>query len=355
MRFVERVLFGEDLPKYSDQAVYPQKALRKTLCLRKHCDSQCAADFGGDYKFWAHMLSLRSPDRMELAKHVCKMDDDLRTSVWNRLLRSSPSYQDSVGHDERDREVVCRVIEVCRSMDSECHLEREVFCIYKNILRFCDVDQADKHIMSLILHILRLPYADELLTFRALYFFLYTLGYTQAFLSEETRGIMCRLAAHGVIPLLLDMCVCFNLHFNDFQAYTAENAQESLNLHVQTKMERLLQFAMERYRPIEERSCHFASESYFDFLVVQNESIKAHEDTKMRLADKIRQLEESNRELEGKNQNLADSLKTMEAELKIFNEKYVVELKGVLENLRVRCEQLERENEQMKNQSIGKT
>ncbi|KAL0265826.1 UNVERIFIED_CONTAM: hypothetical protein PYX00_011543 [Menopon gallinae] len=320
MRFVERVLFGEDLPKYSDQAVYPQTAHRRTLCLRKHCDSQCARGLGDEYKFWAHLLSLHPPDRNELAKHLCGMDEDLRTSMWNRLLRSSPSYQDNVVHDEEDRAIVCRVMEVCRSTDSECSLEREVFCIYKNILRFCDVGEADRDIMSLILHILRLPHADELVTFRVLYFFLYTLGYTQAFLDGGTRDLVCMLAARGVMPLLLDICVCFNLYFSDFQAYAADNAREDLNLHVQAKMERLLHFAMERYRPVEERNCHFASEGYFDFLVVQNESIKAHEDVKMRLADKIRQLEETNRELVGKNQNLVDSLETMEAELQIFNE-----------------------------------
>lgn len=351
MGFVEKVLFGEDLPRHSDQAIYPQTTFRKTLCLRKHCSSQCIAGAGGEYKFWAYLLSLQTPDRRELAKHICQMDADLRTSVWNRLLRSTPPYQDSVGHDDNDRAIVQRVIDTCREMESECALEREVFCIYKNILRFCDVEQASRPVMVLILHILRLPHADELVTFRVLYFFLYTLGYIQAFLNEATRDMMCRLAAHGIMPALLDICVCFNLYFSDFKVYVAEHAEEDLNLNVQAKMERLLQFAEQRYRPLEERASHFASESYFDFLVIQNESIKAHEDMKMRLADKIKQLEETNRELEGRNENLADNVETMEAELKIFNEKYVVELKGILESLRARCEQLESENRRIRGES----
>lgn len=348
MGFVEKVLFGEDLPRYSDQAIYPQTTFRKTLCLRKHCGTQCLVGSEGDYKFWAYLLSLQSPDRRELTKHICQMEDELRTSVWSRFLRSSPSYQDNVGHDDNDREIVQIIIDMCREMESGCPLEREVFCIYKNILRFCDVEQASKQVMVLILSILRLPYADELVTFRVLYFFLYTLGYIQAFLNEETRDIMCRLTAQGAMPALLDICVCFNLYFSDFSVYITENMQEDLNLNVKAKMERLVEFAVQRYRPIEERANHFASESYFDFLVIQNESIKAHEDMKTRLVDKIKKLEESKKELEGKNQNLADNLGTMEAELMIFNEKYVVELKGILESLRSRCEQLESENRRMK-------
>lgn len=354
MGFVEKMLFGEDLPKYSDQAIYPQTTFRKILCLRKHCDSECITGSVEDYKFWAYLLSLQSPDRKELVKYIYKMDDDLRTSVWNRLLRSSPSYQDSIGYDDNDKEIVRSIIDMCRNLNSNCSLEREVFCIYKNILRFCDVEQADKHIMSLIIHILRLPYADELVAFRALYFFLYTLGYIQAFLSESTKDIMCKLAFLDIMPVLLDVCICFNLYFSDFQVYIAENSLEDLNIRVQTKMEKILQFAVERYRPIEERSCNLASESYFDFLVIQNESIKAHEDMKTRLVNKIKQLEQSNRELGGKNQNLADNLETMEGELNIFNEKYVVELKNILENLRVRCEQLESENKQIKDKSTEK-
>lgn len=348
MGFVEKVLFGEDLPRYSDQAIYPQTTFRKTLCLRKHCSSQCISGSDEDYKFWAYLLSLQSTDRRELVKHICKMDNDLRTSVWNRILRRSPAYQDNVGHEDTDREIVQRIIDMCRKMESECPLEREVFCIYKNILRFCDVEQASMQVMMLILHILRLPHADELVTFRVLYFFLYTLGYIQAFRNETMRDIMCKLTVQDIMPALLDICVCFNLYFNDFKIYVEENAHEDLNLHVKAKMVRLLQFAVQRYKPIEECVNHFASESYFDFLVIQNESIKAHEDMKTRLVDKIKQLEESNRVLEGKNQNLADNLETMEAELRIFNEKYVVELKGVLENLRARCEQLESENRRMR-------
>ncbi|KAM0677264.1 hypothetical protein BDAP_002125 [Binucleata daphniae] len=90
------------------------------------------------------------------------------------------------------------------------------------------------------------------------------------------------------------------------------------------------------------------NEEYFDFLVVQNESVKAQVGLKSDLFSKLETMNHENEKLILQNTNLKESIETLESELKEFEQKYLNELKSMLVEASNKNAVLEKENEKLK-------
>lgn len=90
------------------------------------------------------------------------------------------------------------------------------------------------------------------------------------------------------------------------------------------------------------------NEDYFDFLIVQNESVKAQTGLKSDLVKRLEILNTENENLLLQNHNLKENLATLETGLKEFNDKYLIELKKMLEEANKKNQVLEKEVENLK-------
>lgn len=94
-------------------------------------------------------------------------------------------------------------------------------------------------------------------------------------------------------------------------------------------------------------------ETYFDFLVVQNELIKAQEAIKMELGGKINELKRERDELSLQKDNLEDACASLEVELRECQEGYVNEVKKMFYDAKKQCEKYEKENIELRSKIYG--
>jgi hypothetical protein len=105
-------------------------------------------------------------------------------------------------------------------------------------------------------------------------------------------------------------------------------------------------------RDIEKRTdnTNEKDEKYFDFLIVQNECVKAQEEMRTTLSNEISVLKGENVELKRRNENLHEAIQTMELELNEFQETLIKDITRMLNESKTRCNKLEEENISLKSQ-----
>lgn len=329
---------GRGFAKYVELKLCPQTTFKKTLCLRKHCVDECFHDTAKDLRFWTDVLARKPVDAWRLAEHLHSLSDDMRVAVWDRFACSSADYDRTPASNDSDEGIARSVVQVCRDNGIESTIEEDVFRVYKNILRSTRI-APNSFVIRLAIHVLGLPHADEFSTFQVLHKFLSTLAYSKACGDRRSRTLLHSFINKGSIFQFMDVCICFDLTFDDFVAHAAQLGDAGIDCEIPKLVKLCLDSGNNNARNAKLREV----DSRFDLLVLQNES-KVCDGARNRLGDRIRDLEKDNAELSCKNENLADNLQNMEMKLNAFNVLYVDELKKILHDLTKRCEQLEKEN-----------
>ncbi|TBU01930.1 hypothetical protein CWI36_1229p0020 [Hamiltosporidium magnivora] len=89
-------------------------------------------------------------------------------------------------------------------------------------------------------------------------------------------------------------------------------------------------------------------ETYFDFLVIQEQCLKAQEAMKTEMEDKIINLTTENKSLNNKNTNLTERINNMEHEISYYQNNIVTDIKKRLQESRKKIDDLEEENLNLK-------
>ncbi|KAF7683230.1 hypothetical protein TCON_1562 [Astathelohania contejeani] len=168
MDFIEKLLLGKHLPKYSEEASYPSETHRKFWCAQKHCTEACKYNqaqksMREDWEFWAFYLSEKYINPLEFVKKSRQINNELRFSLWVASAKAkelNAIYSDDISQEDSDKYLVNEILNICRNDDKEC--EHDIFKIYKNL----DVEDNGIWIISLIRHIYNQQHSTTILTFK---------------------------------------------------------------------------------------------------------------------------------------------------------------------------------------------
>jgi hypothetical protein len=402
MDFLDNLILGSSTPKCADKVCYPSATLRKIRCTRKHCTPICDQRIFGEFEFWAYALSERPLDRTELRKNIHSLDRDLRFSVWVRhsgcrdlsakmrvvsFIHGAGKGSDRADHSanastrDRDAELVRLILRLCKSN------QQDVFEITVNIVDHFPEIKDYELLILFISHILGLPYSTLPLAFRLTFVLIqrhnfYTIfkdivggsglvevkhmdsadcaDTTESRLYPRMFWWKVLTSFTSILELLIDFLICYERSDVSAIPALAMNETKSGNmdhwikfLSCPSNMEKI-GTAMEQNRcssDVEE--AEQTEETYFDFLIVQDELIKGQEEIKRRLSEKILRLEKERDDLSLQNGSLIDANNAMEEGLRECQEGYVSEIKKMLYESKRTCEKYERENLELKYKLYG--
>ncbi|CAD27163.1 hypothetical protein [Encephalitozoon cuniculi GB-M1] len=392
MEFLDSLILGSNTPRYADEALFPSRTYKKLICNRKHCNTTCASKTLAEFEFWAYFLSEKKPNRREVRKKIHTISKDLRFSIWAKCSGSrerhmelkpvgphdpakAPDTKDGVNDHGRldDRDLVRFILDMCRSTE-DCSQEA-IFNILKNLERDFPIISNHELLALFIMHVLELPYASP----QTVYCLIYSLMKSHNFCSifseskksdepaedNDTDGDIVNKADPGfwkalisehssVLDQMIDLLLCYE---------GADIASVPLFLREQTGGDNLEEWVrfMSMRSNLERLGSVFESnklsgpvevdrreETYFDFLVIQNEAIKAQETMRMEVSERLNSLQEERDELYAQKANLVEACSSLESDLKEYQEKYVKKVETMLHDAEDRCKKYERENTELK-------
>ncbi|KAG5860386.1 hypothetical protein KMI_01g00180 [Encephalitozoon hellem] len=389
MEFLDSLILGSSTPRYADEALFPSKTYKKPICNRKHCNTTCTSKVLAEFEFWAYFLSEKEPNRKEARKKIHTINRDLRFSVWTKCIGSrercielkpvglpdpsggpSDKLQENEHGKMEDRDLVKFILDLCR--DVEGNSQEDMFNIIKNLERDFPMISDFRLLALFIMHFLELPYTSP----RAVYRFVYSLMESHNFCSvfsmaeesktddgtsgDEKNSIRPAFWKSFVCdyPLVFDQMVDLLLCYEgaDIASVPAflqrqtggSNLEEWVKfISIRSNLEKLGDvFDSERLeRPVEVNK---REETYFDFLVVQNEAIKAQEMMKIEASERLNSLQEERNELYVQKVNLMKACSSLESDLKEYREGYVKKVEEMLHDVEDKCERYEQENIKLK-------
>lgn len=404
MEFLDNLILGYNTPKYADEAMFPSRTYKKPICNKKHCSTMCTTKLFAEFEFWAYVLSEKKLNRDDVRKNICTVRNDLRFSIWIKcsgcrderveLQSISPSKTEDDAVEEKNREwimgvedgrmndraLVTFILDACKGTDQ--NNQEMIFNISKNIDESFPGITRFKLLVMFVKHILELPYADPLLAYKLIYVLMKSYNFKDIFkdvaacpkdsLDEghglETNGDAVNAGKfwrylivdhQSTFDQMVDLLLCHeNADVTSVPDFLRDQTQCNdvekwiKFVSARSNIEMLCKtFAKKICKPVEAR--RGSEETYFDFLVVQNELIKAQENIRMELSEKIRELKDERNELCLQKDNLVNACNCLEAELKEFQEGYVSEVKQMLYDTKTQCERYEKENMELKSRLHG--
>ncbi|KAH9410761.1 hypothetical protein HK407_11g16550 [Ordospora pajunii] len=384
MSFLDNLILGSSTPKYTDEVFFPSKAYGRVRCSKKHCTAMCTTRSYAEYEFWAYVLSEKDVDMNEVRSNIYRMDDGLRFSVWTKcsgsreegmelenirpcVLDVSSDAGDVAGFEEvdfgEDMAIIKYILEICKSSDES--NEEAIFSIFKNVRRrFAGIYDA-KLLALVIKHVIELPYA----TARLVYKFICSMA-----LHHNLNGIF---VAHGNSSECIgavgggndaEMRLCFwkmliskyPLYFNyviDFvvcnkdidmasipnaicKYLNSDNIEDWIDfVSIASNMNKLVDVcSIYKQEGDAVHNANMDEERYFDFLVIQNEMIKAQEKLKKEADERIRCLLNERDELLAQKSSLMEACKVLEKDLKECQERCVSKVREIFFEAESECE-----------------
>jgi hypothetical protein len=383
MNFLDNLILGSSTPRYADKVCYPSATFKMVRCMRKHCTPVCDQRIFGEFEFWAYALSERPLSKAELRKNIHSLSRDLRFSVWVRHsgcrdlsaeMKVASFVPDDTergaGHErrelgagvdskiERDADIVRLILRLCKSS------QQEVFEVTVNVVEQLPGIRDHELLVLFVRFILELPYSNARQAFKLALVLVREHNFYEAFSSDTTpRAFWRHLLASStpILERLIDLLMCYE--HSDLSAIPSFLMDETGSEDV----DRWVAFLscpsniVKVGAVLEQNTCVLGSstgsegneETYFDFLIVQNELIKAQEEIKRALGERILSLERERDELILQNDNLASASNVMEEELRECQEGYASEIKRMLYESKGLCERYEQENLELKRKLYG--
>lgn len=360
MQFLDNILLGANTPRHADLASYPSGTFRKSACTRKHCSTMCTTKLFEEFEFWAHVLSEEQVQRDEVRRNIHTMKRDLRFSVWVRISGCRDGAgMEAVGPSKSvdDRDLVAFILDACKETGSQ----EAVFNIFRNLEKMFPGTSESRCLVLFIRHILDLPHAGPEQAFRLMCMLMrqHNLGGVFAEKGDAAEFWM-RVVENGcVLEQIIDLVLCHEgadlcAVPRFVQKQTGDDVQGWMEfLDVRSNVERLdAVFRSTRVESaVEECGCE---ETYFDFVVVQNELIRAQEAMRAELGARISELETERDELDLQKQNLVGACRSLEDELRECQEGYVNEVKRMFYDAKSQCERYEKENMELRLKLYGR-
>ncbi|ADM12321.2 uncharacterized protein Eint_091950 [Encephalitozoon intestinalis ATCC 50506] len=389
MEFLDRLILGSRTPRYADEALFPSRTYKKPMCNRKHCNTSCTSRVLEEFEFWAYFLSEKEPNRREVRKKIHTMSKDLRFSIWIKCVGSREKFirmkeiglsntkeaRDVESKEDGNRKLddkglVKFILDMCR--DAEGNNQEAIFNILKNLERDFSSISNKKLLALTIMHILELPYASPQTTYRFIHSLMESHNFCSVFSgfneSELDNGMDQddENSVHSafwkfiisenalVFDRIIDLLVCYE-GANIASVPTFLKKQTGDNdvqkwvefISVRSNLDKLGSvFDSERLEgptEVEDRE-----ETYFDFLVIQNETIKAQEMMKIETNEKLNSLKEERDELYAQKVNLMEACSSLESDLKEYQKEYVKKVEEMLHSVEDKCEKYEKENMELK-------
>ncbi|AFN83808.1 hypothetical protein EROM_091940 [Encephalitozoon romaleae SJ-2008] len=317
------------------------------------------------------------------------MSRDLRFSIWAKCIGSrekcielkpiglrnankgqNPRHQVGENGKIEDKDLVKFILDLYR--DIEGNNQENIFNILKNLERDFPMVYNLKLLALFIMHILELPYASP----QAVYRFIHSLMESHNFCSVFSRdqGIKPDSKVNEdkednthsafwktficdyplVFDQMVDLLLCYegsNIESVPEFLYKQTGGNDLREwikfMSIRSNLEKLGDvFDSERLEtPV---GVDRREETYFDFLVVQNEAIKAQEMMKIEASERLNSLQEERNELYAQKINLMKACSSLESDLKEYQEEYVKKVEEMLHDVEDKCERYEKENKELK-------
>ncbi|KAI5148512.1 hypothetical protein ENBRE01_0373 [Enteropsectra breve] len=347
---------------------------RGSLCTREHCTQRCYLPAADAYKYWALFLGNPSIDYVSLQDNISKMPVMLRFGVYLRLAKDSSVACRELPEPEMfgsDSELSECIIALCRESDV---VPEQVFNIFKGLERAWHIE---KKLLIIIFELMKMHGSDALGVYRIVLHLIANRGLdllfdaefekrysnpdvsnkdsdeenkepagiiiditimkkgsenAEHFLSETKSKENASISQYTVFQVLRLMST------TEIDAFT--NATDMV-LSLKTDYESLIRRAAEiskftepadiitvlknKANNVYYKNCAEVEDaqeitvaertSYFDYLVVQHAMIKAQENLKRLLNEKIAIIEDENIALKDENEKLKASLSKIKDEI----------------------------------------
>lgn len=374
MEFLDSLILGSSTPKYADEALFPSRTYKKPICNKKHCSTACTTGLSAEFEFWAYFLSEKKASRDEMRRRVHTVSKDLRFSIWVKCsgcreeqagLRAPRGPSKDEGEME-DKDLVRLILDMCKA--SEASVPEAMFNILKSLKRDFPTISRTELLAVLVKHVLELPYALPGPAYCLIRMLIGSHNFYSLFErgegddgspqnGREAEAVFWRALMSenpGVLDQMIDLLICYEgadvAAVPEFlRRQTGGSSPETWIkfMSARSNLEKLGDVFEGR------RACHTTEtgggeETYFDFLVVQNEAIRAQEEMRMEASKRIGCLEEERDELYLQKANLAEACSSLELGLKEYQSEYVDEVKEMLYDAKALCERYERENVELR-------
>ncbi|TBU17911.1 hypothetical protein CWI42_110360 [Ordospora colligata] len=383
MSFLDNLILGTNTPKYTDEVLFPSKVYSRVRCGKKHCTAMCTTRSYAEYEFWAYTLSEKDVDMNEIRNNIYRMDDGLRFSVW---IKCSGSRDESIELENirpcvlgmscnaglttdsegdvdfgEDMAIVKYILEICKNSDES--NEEAIFSIFKNVRKSLTGIYDAKLLVFVIKHVIELPYATAGLVYKFICSMARRHNLNGIFAmhiknnecteaindnNNEEKHLCFWMMLVSKYPLYFNyvidfvICsididitsipdaICKHLNSNSIEDWidfvsVASNMSKLVDVCIYTQGDSM-------------NSVNKDEERYFDFLVIQNEMIKAQEMLKKETDERIRSLLNERDELLAQKSSLMEACKTLEKDLKECQERCVSKVREIFFEAESECE-----------------
>ncbi|EOB11249.1 hypothetical protein NBO_1351g0001 [Nosema bombycis CQ1] len=361
MDFLDNLILGKNTPLYADESTFPSKTYKKNLCRKKHCDKNCLKYAGEDWDFWAMVLSCKPLDKSEIGNRILNMKECMRYSVWYRMCsdikmdnndREGNVIDDPevIQHEQRDKEILKLILKRFRYKEID---EEKLF---EMIIQTLNDNSININIfLDFIYNILDMPYADLIYLKVILKFMNDKLKLFELFSHQnnEDQDVLNNFIEYLVknnfdfFSKIIDLILCYqNTTFREAMLYFVDENKTDFELLITVQnLNKLKDFLRKKKNTLKEVEIvtKNTEPTYYDFLVVQNETIKAQEHIKEEYITKITELENKNKELESSLEHFKEISTSLEEELTDYQDNYVKEISRLLDDTKKENDVLQKE------------
>lgn len=296
----------------TDTSAYPSRKYKKVLCSRQHCTDACSRSHSEMWKFWSLFLSSSLPNHHLLFANISSMPDILRFAVYSKCFKMR-ALSKQTSQDDSDPLLTSQIIAESAKLDYK--YPKDVFNIYKLLESSFNLN----HLMiNIIIGILKLDGSSVGKAYGILYGLLDRHGLDELIADEEKNKEIFQIAKIAIEErpkvwlFMTDLVIALKCTYKQIIERTRKFSKmdEPAKVVAVLAGRKNTKYYAGEYGKDEkkEKNKKEKKETYFDFLVVQNELIKAQENIKSKLNEEKKKLEDENIELKMVNQELRNEL-----------------------------------------------
>lgn len=286
MDFLDKLILGKNTPRHSENVQYPSRVYKKPVCKKKHCTHACTEE-KDIWEYWATFLGTQPVDKKEVRDKIKFMKDHLRFSVWIKLIendldilliendKTDLSKEDIDRIIERDKFLLGCVISKYRDKN-----EDQIFKILRKIVDTTNVENFVL-LVDFTYLVTDMPNCTTDLLDKLMTVLFTKYKFNEVFKSNDKDNLIIKKFENLVYKeyynmyKIIDKLLCYDTTL----ACVLDKYPSNKPIEIEDQ---------------EKQPVYCKEETYFDFLVVQNENIKAQEIIK----NEQIQLQKRNEELE---------------------------------------------------------
>jgi hypothetical protein len=269
MDFLDKLILGKNTPRHSENVQYPSRVYKKPVCKKKHCTQACTEE-KEIWEYWATFLATQPVDKKKALDKIKYLKDQLRFGVWMKLIENDWNIKieecakTELGKEEidciieRDKFLLGCVISKYRDKNEE-----QIFKILRKIVDTRNVENFVL-LVDFTYLVTELPNCTAELLDKLMTVLFTKYKFDEVFKEEEKDNLNIKKFENLVykeyfnLYKIIDKLLCYNTTLSCVLEKYPSNGPIDL--------------ADQEIQPV-----YCKEETYFDFLMVQNENIKAQE------------------------------------------------------------------------------